>query len=638
MTNSDPVDSPHGDGPTDRELLLRARKLRSRKDFEGALRALASVEAPTDETLLERALVHLGAGAPDLAEPILRSLHAGQAKSARVCSALARIESGRREWRKAVALLREALAIGPASAAERRSLVWNLLNQGEHEDALRELKLAIRDSRGAGLVECHRIAHALYIEVQDFASARAALDAILAIEPADAKAHRAMVAIALRQHDHSRVLELASRAEEAGLLDAQFRTIAASSRLLLEARSAEPAPGIILLSATAPGDEFAGGRYVRSMIDLYPANRLSYFCVYPVGDIKPPAEDIAQLSLLWAAHPVSKRFAAAGTGRSAAYAAAWRRALDKAAVDIAREVVDVARWRRAEVILVSLNDPLLFRIARVLAEITRLRLAVLVADPPDHLWTSMRVPEEFRDELMADFSKVMERAERCATISEKMACHFERDYGHGPLLLRHSLAEELGRPGRAATRQDDELVIAILGSLYAADAISAFFAALESVDWNVAGRRVSIICLTSRLPPSARETMPIRHLGWLEQDAAVAALAEADVGYVPYWFDEAYTTAVEQSFPSKLSTFAAAGLPVFFHGPARSSVVQFLEQRPMGLACTSLEPSDIIAHLRGFAEDAAFFASAGAAAERTFREELSHGVFRSRLMQLVSKR
>lgn len=628
------------DDTTPGELLRQARKLRVGKDFVGALDILGRIprDGISDDVRLETALVHLASESYPLAEPILRDLHARAPDDARVCSALARVEGARGDCRSAVSLLRTALANAPPSADRRRALARHLLALGEHDEALREVEHALADSKGSGRVEAHRVAYSVHVDLQDWEAAEDALRAILEIDPRDVKALRAKVEIAFRRRDHRAVLKRARRAAALLPNDPRLGAMVASSRQLRHTSYHEQAPQLVMLNSIPPWNKFNGGRYFQSVIDLYPSDRLAIFCVHPIDLIVSAPEEHAHLPLVFAAHPVNRRTARRGVEDNPAYAAMWKTALATAAGEIAAEVAEFARRRGAQTVLIPLIDPLLFRIARILCEKSLLRLAVLVMDPPDLLLKTRQVPIEFHEELALDFDHVLSNAERCGSISEGMADLYERAYGQPPLLLRHALADELGRPGRRVLLHDDRFVIAMVGSFFADDAVAAFIKALQEADWIIAGRSASLICLTLHPPPGATDSMPIKHLGWLDQDAAVAALSEADVGYVPYWFDEEYTTTVQQAFPSKLSTFAAAGLPVLFHGPAHSSVIAFLEGRPMGPACTSLDTREIIAQFGRLADDPSFYASAGAAAERAFREELSHGVFRKRLMELVSKR
>jgi hypothetical protein len=104
---------------------------------------------------------------------------------------------------------------------------------------------------------------------------------------------------------------------------------------------------------------------------------------------------------------------------------------------------------------------------------------------------------------------------------------------------------------------------------------------------------------------------------------------------VPYWFDEAFQPAVELSFPNKISLYLAAGRPIVFHGPHRSTPTRFLERWPVGIPCHSLDPRDIAASLLTAATDATFHETAARAIPEALREELGMHRFRERFAEFL---
>jgi glycosyltransferase involved in cell wall biosynthesis len=73
--------------------------------------------------------------------------------------------------------------------------------------------------------------------------------------------------------------------------------------------------------------------------------------------------------------------------------------------------------------------------------------------------------------------------------------------------------------------------------------------------------------------------------------------------YCPYWFDSNFKDEAKLSFPSKLTTYLAAGRPVFFHGPEYSSPARFLRENEAGLCCYSLSTEEIIKTLTKLVSD-----------------------------------
>jgi glycosyltransferase involved in cell wall biosynthesis len=199
----------------------------------------------------------------------------------------------------------------------------------------------------------------------------------------------------------------------------------------------------------------------------------------------------------------------------------------------------------------------------------------------------------------------------------------------------HGLPEsEWIAPG-GMRRPGEPFVIGYAGSLYARREWDALIAALSSTGWRIAGRDVRIRVLASSFDVKVTGPVRVELLGWHATTDAVRLLAECDICYVPYWFDDACRSAVELSFPNKMSLYFAAGRPVLFHGPRHSTPVRFLERYPAGVTCHSLDEQSIVAALGVAASDAGMHAKAAEAIPRALAEELSARVFRTRFAEFL---
>jgi tetratricopeptide (TPR) repeat protein len=535
--------------------------------------------------------------------------------------------------------LRQALQLagiaGP-EAPELLLLAKQRARQGDVCAALAALSEARATAGGPTLQEIHWLAFNLHRNRGDWTAAEESLSEILKIIPTSGLAWRARVAIACLRHDHATVIADANRALKVLPDDPQILAQLCNARLLVEDGQSPARPQesrTLMVTATVPGSSDTGGRYIQSIVDLLPAGQLAFFCIATIQQDGFPNASGFDIAFAPDPTPVSA-VATENEEWLAAQVNAWEAVRSDQSRAIAKDIVNFAQTFGATRILILMR-PLMFRIVSEIRAISPIRISLIVADPPDYQLRRQKMPEVLHRLFMDDFAIAQRIAEHCAVVSEVMANEYQNAYGHEPIVLRHALDDDLQRTGRRALRCDGGLTIAMLGNIYAADAISAFIAALSEAGWKIAGRDVSLVCMTRALPPAADPSMPIEHLGWLEQDEVLSILERADIGYVPYWFGEEFRSAVRLSFPSKLSTMATAGLPVFFHGPADSSVIPFLNTHPMGLACPSLEATEILTRLTALVSTTEAFAAASEAAETAFREEMSHSAFRTRLLRLV---
>jgi glycosyltransferase involved in cell wall biosynthesis len=149
----------------------------------------------------------------------------------------------------------------------------------------------------------------------------------------------------------------------------------------------------------------------------------------------------------------------------------------------------------------------------------------------------------------------------------------------------------------------NELVIGLAGQMYATEEWKALLRALDTVGWRLGKRNVRIRLLGRW--PMLTSTTPLRleWLGWHTQQNTVKLLSETDILYCPYWFDSVFETEARLSFPSKLTTYFAAGRPVLFHGPQYAAPAIFIKDNAAGLICDSNEESKILQALNTLASD-----------------------------------
>ena len=319
----------------------------------------------------------------------------------------------------------------------------------------------------------------------------ASLAEVLAIDPVHQGALRAMADLAFRRHDHSAVIHWAERALAVMPSDPHLLALRRNAQLLHRpAPAPAPAARILMLCRTVPGTSVTAGRYIQSFIDLMPRGHLGFFSASAPERFDLPA-DLAWLPIAFAPYP-------ALTGNAGSYSAA----IVECSQRIARDVVFFAENQGMQRIFV-LMTPVLFRVIQEIRAISSIPISLIVVDPPDYQLNSLQISPEFHRPLLEDFAQAQRIADRCATVSEAMAGVYENAYGHMPIILRHAIAEEMQGIGRQAPHRDDALTIALVGGMYAADAIAAFIGALDEAAWTIAGRRISLICLTHPPPPGS---------------------------------------------------------------------------------------------------------------------------------------
>jgi hypothetical protein len=262
-------------------------------------------------------------------------------------------------------------------------------------------------------------------------------------------------------------------------------------------------------------------------------------------------------------------------------------------------------------------------------------LVTSVLDPPSYftrnlnldMWTSNFVNRKFREVLV--------RSERVATVSEGMQSAIGKVTNAECCILRHGFPESEWRPPKKALCSQNEIRIGFAGSLYAKAEWRALLRAVRAAGGEVCGRRVQIV-FVGRRPRFGVPTEPfVEFVGQRTARETLEAMSSVDLCYVPYWFSPSHADAATQSFPSKISAYAAAGVPIFVHAPSYSSPVAFLRRYPMGVFCDSRRPEDILATIGEFIQSDGLRVRAAEAIAAARAEELGRAAMLSNFARLI---
>jgi len=261
---------------------------------------------------------------------------------------------------------------------------------------------------------------------------------------------------------------------------------------------------------------------------------------------------------------------------------------------IAKKAVEFGRKHRVDAVWCVLQGQTMIRLALPVAKGLGVPLFTQVWDPPYWWLRENKVDALTSRSVLEQFSRVLQESTACAAASWAMAEQYRTDYSTRALPVIPSLASGLALPPATAVHEGNELIIGLAGQIYSVQEWNALIAALDSVNWKIAGREVRIRLLGRYANLYANGKMHIEFLGWASQAETIKLMSEADILYCPYWFDPVFESEARLSFPSKLTTYLAAGRPVLFHGPAYASPGRFLQDNKAGVCCNSLDKDEII--------------------------------------------
>ena len=282
-----------------------------------------------------------------------------------------------------------------------------------------------------------------------------------------------------------------------------------------------------------------------------------------------------------------------------------------------REIVAEANQLNVGGVLVVLESAAAMSVGWRVAGALGVPLLAYVWDHGPQILRQAGLNRLLRRRFSADFSKSLKTACRGAVVSETMQSDYGKEFGLGCLILRHGVVGQASyvedgpeADEGAHDRSDCPWTIGFAGTDYARSAWDCLMAALDHVGWNLAGRPVRVRVMGGMLRLSARGPRWIEFLGYRSPEEAVRLLKESDLNFLSHPFESDWFEFSRYSFPTKLSSYVAAGAPVLVFAPPYSSLETFAQDHPVGIHCNQLDSEELASRLSGFAESLSAQASA----------------------------
>ena len=388
------------------------------------------------------------------------------------------------------------------------------------------------------------------------------------------------------------------------------------SRRDREALRALPRPvRVLLLTDIPPSTNYSGGIHLAQLCRHLPEGALDIFAILNPNLAPTIPADLSSIPIHYTEKP--NEYAWRRGSRIAANAGAFLSESYRAATARRRvgdEAVRHVRNTRPEVVWCLLEGQTMIQVGARVRRDTDASFVTQVMDPQGWWLNEHGLDRLSRRRVSSLFDGVVRASDRCGTASWAMADVYRTRYSVETVPLLPSIDESEVPAGTSAVRDSSGvLVVALAGQIYAHDAWAALVSSLDGVGWRIDGRRVALrlfglsewgreLALRA-VPPTSLLPKHVEFSDWRPQSETLALLAECDILYCPYWFGAEFEEEARLSFPSKLTTYLAAGRPVLFHGPAYSSPAVFLQRERAGVCCTSREPAAILDALTTIATD-----------------------------------
>jgi hypothetical protein len=261
---------------------------------------------------------------------------------------------------------------------------------------------------------------------------------------------------------------------------------------------------------------------------------------------------------------------------------------------VVKSAVDFGEKNKVDCVWAVIQGKTTIISAKKIADRLRVPLVTQIWDAPKWVIINSGFDQSIQKRLLAKFDEMILSSKVCAVASWAMEVDCNKDYKNTrTVVLVPSLKKEIAL-NTAGNFDSKELNVVIAGQIYATEEWNAFIKAFQDKGWIFGGRKLKINLIGNFKHVKYPKSWPIIKHGYMDQESLIKLVSKMDVCYCPYWFDQKFEIIARTSFPSKLSSYFAAGCPVFFHGPDYSSPARFIKENGGGVNCNSLETNKII--------------------------------------------
>ena len=371
----------------------------------------------------------------------------------------------------------------------------------------------------------------------------------------------------------------------------------------------ESVPRLLVIGGSPPGSGCVAEIILRDICLIYPLSRIFCFAIVGPRNNFEPIPELASIRYRIRTTKYEHGYRVLGglIGSLTAIAASsfpFRLHVKK----LIREAVLFGQQHHVDKVWMILDTATTIAMGADVALKLGVPLLSLVWDAPESFLQQRGIDRFSRSRLIKQFGKTLHLSEKVAVVSETMQQDYKQNYGANTLILRHGVPSVKQTEKEKLFYTGKDFVIGFAGSLYAHSAWNSLIKALTLNDWQLNGQNVIVRVMGANYYFKSREKANIQFLGWRSTSEIARILADCDVNYLPHPFESALYHLARYSFPTKLSTYAATGRPVFIHAPEYSSLYNFFMKHPIGIYCKSLDPSEVIAGLEKLVSNEEFYA------------------------------
>ncbi len=231
---------------------------------------------------------------------------------------------------------------------------------------------------------------------------------------------------------------------------------------------------------------------------------------------------------------------------------------------------------------------------------------VQVWDPIEWWMKENNFDKERQERVLEKFGLVLKNTSYCMTSSFAMSRQYHAMYGGVKCVEVISPINKSDVCIDNFKKNKSNFIISISGQIYSKEETEKFLLALQSMGWKYKGKDIVFRYYGTwsddyiDIKKFNRGKDHIQIMGFLPQRELLKDLSHSDLLYCPYFFskENCFKKVAVMSFPSKLVTYMAVGVPILVHAPVYASPFKYIDKINGGFLESTLDINHIIKKIK----------------------------------------
>lgn len=354
-------------------------------------------------------------------------------------------------------------------------------------------------------------------------------------------------------------------------------------------------PKVCIVTSSPPGRHGVGQVYIRDMAKRFPGGHFSCAHVPGVHGIwsEETCRELQIPTVTLESIPESKWQRGPQWLRNRVTNLKWNSKTRPKISDVGEHVAAFAREQKSEALLCVLESPVLMAVAARISQFETRPMYTLVWDHPESVIERYGYRGRLLDSLLDNFQTAIQASQHVIVVGEHLRQWMKSRFYKDAIVFRHAI-EDVIRPDLMTADETEPIRIGFAGSVTAKLELRLLMEALDLTNWRIGGRDVELHLFGLSFSLNATQARKIVYHGFLHDTAdVVKELSRCDVNFLPQSFQPEDELVTNYSFPTKLSTYVAAGRPIFALTPGSSEVAGFWNQFNLGPICQEFDAGQL---------------------------------------------